>query len=670
CANVYIYWSTCHLIASSTFFPIVPTTRGPEKDVEFLEVGKMAPAGKIAEFRKEGSDWFCNAGLPSDVTVVVDGVHFHLHKFPLVSRCKKIIKGYDNSEKVRGGVHTISLEEFPGGPDVFLVTAKFCYGLRTELIPKNIVVLYCAADYLEMIDEYGEDNLLSKCEGYFHKSVLRDWKSCILALRSSEPVIRYAEKLQIVSKCSIAIATMVCTDPSLFGWPMMMYGSLQSPGGSILWNGINTGARIRSVEPDWWYEDISYLCVVLFERLIKTMEMRGLRPESIAGAIMHYARKYLPGLRRWQGGGKSGQTRSVTSFSMTAPLIVDQRLVLESIVKLLPEKKGRGYCKFLLSLLRVAMILGVSQDSKDSLERRIGLQLDLVTLDGLLIPTYSDADTLYDTDCVQRIIEHFLLSDSARIPMFSPSSLEINGSPSSEPLKQVARLVDGYIAEVASDVNLKPDKLRALMQALPEDSRSLHDGLYRALDIYFKEHPWLSDKDKEELSNIMEFHKLSVDACAHASQNDRLPLRIVLQVLFFEQLHLRNAVTRCLNNPDPETGPARPASNEMAGQLIQRDGWVTVVNRNRGLKLDMDRMTSRVAELEQEFGEIKEEVKKVNKSVGYLSSPRLIIRRLGCRLLPRSIEAQSDVVERTVPHTPTAQPSRRSRHRKSVSLFD
>ena len=68
---------------------------------------------------------------------------------------------------------------------------------------------------------------------------------------------------------------------------------------------------------------------------------------------------------------------------------------------------------------------------------------------------------------------------------FSPSS-DIEASPSSEPLRKVAKLVDDYIAEVASDVNLKADKFRALAEALPEDSRFFHDGLYRALDVYFK----------------------------------------------------------------------------------------------------------------------------------------------------------------------------------------
>ena len=139
----------------------------------------------------------------------------------------------------------------------------------------------------------------------------------------------------------------------------------------------------------------------------------------------------------------------------------------------------------LVRVLRVALILGVNHTCQDSLERRIGVQLDQATLDGLLIPCYSDSDTLYNTDCVERMIHHFMSSES-RLTSLSPSSFDLETSPSSGPLKRVAKLVYGYIAEVASDVNLKPNKIRLLAEALPESSRSLHDGLYRALDIYLK----------------------------------------------------------------------------------------------------------------------------------------------------------------------------------------
>ncbi|PIA43430.1 hypothetical protein AQUCO_01900074v1 [Aquilegia coerulea] len=443
----------------------------------------LAKPKRASGFYLKDNNWYCTTGLPSDLTVEVDGLFFHLHKFPLMSRCGKIANILDKSQDTHEESFKIKLPEFPGGPDTFLVVVKFCYGVRVELSSKNIVAVYCAADYLKMTEEFGEDNLLAKSDTFLHKNILRNWKDCILSLQCSDPVIRRAEKLKVVSKCLNAIAMMACTDPSLFGWPMMMYGSLQSPGGSILWNGINTGARIRSAESDWWFEDISYLSVPLFEKLVRTMKERGMRPENLAGAIMYYSRKYLPGLGRWQG-GQGGKSRTFTSFSMTSAA-VDQKVLLESIEKLLPEKKGKTFCRFLLGLLRVSMILGVSNKCQESLERRIGMQLDLATLDTLLIPTYSDSDTLYNTDCVERIVEHFL-SSGKNVTLFSPSSFDLETSPSSGPLRRVSRLIDNYIAEIASDVNLKPEKLRNLAEALPDSSRSLHDGLYRAVDIYFK----------------------------------------------------------------------------------------------------------------------------------------------------------------------------------------
>lgn len=188
-------------------------------------------------------------------------------------------------------------------------------------------------------------------------------------------------------------------------------------------------------------------------------------------------------------------------------------------------------------------------------------------------------------------------------------------------------------------------------------------------------HPWLSEKEKEELCNIIEYQKLSIDACAHASQNERLPLRVVLQVLFFEQMQLRTALAGCLQVLDTESAPegASAIQNDMAGQIVQRDGWVTVVRENQVLKVDMEKMRSRVGELEEEFGKIRQEMKRVTKSHSSLSSPRLVAKKFGCRLLPRSSDAQADIIKSTgvSPRVSVEQPqsSRHSRHRKSFSVF-
>ncbi|KAI3748207.1 hypothetical protein L6452_11141 [Arctium lappa] len=616
----------------------------------------MAPAGKALGFYNEANDWFCNAGMPSDITIVVDGVNFHLHKFPLLSRCgkiEKLIKETQNNDK---GTCIVSLEEIPGGINAFLIAAKFCYGVPVELTSRNTVMVYCLADYLEMIEEYGDDNLFSKAESYFHKNVLKNWKDCMVALQSCETIVTRADSLHIIGKCLNAISTMVCTDPSLFGWPMMMYGRLQSPGGSILWNGIATGARIQSSESDWWFEDVSNLSLDLFQRLIKTMKSKGIQPEKLTGAIMYYSGKCVHGLGRWQG-GRITKTRTTASFGMKTD-IVDQRVLLESMVELLPETKGKSVCRFLLGLLRVALILGVSDKCRESLERRIGIQLELATLDGLMIPSYSDSDTLYNTDSVERMINCFLTSERMG-SMLSSSPFDLKTSPLAIPLRNVSKLVDSYMAEIASDVNLKPEKLYSLAEALPGSSRSLNDGLYRALDMYFEAHPWLPEKEKERLCNIIDYQKLSVDACAHASQNKRLPLRIVLQVLFVEQMHIKTALSAIVPHGCTDTG----AGSSMA-----------LVRENQVLRVGMEKMTVRVSELEQEFNKMRQELARMSQTHTSFGSPRFLAKTLGaCKLLARVSDAQRDVESNgsATPRPSTDRPrtSHHSEHRKSFSFI-
>lgn len=63
-----------------------------------------------------------------------------------------------------------------------------------------------------------------------------------------------------------------------------------------------------------------------------------------------------------------------------------------------------------------------------------------------------------------------------------------------------------------------------------------------------QEHPGISKSDKKRICRLMDCRKLSAEACMHAVQNERLPLRVVVQVLFFEQL--RASTTSGQNTPD------------------------------------------------------------------------------------------------------------------------
>lgn len=65
-------------------------------------------------------------------------------------------------------------------------------------------------------------------------------------------------------------------------------------------------------------------------------------------------------------------------------------------------------------------------------------------------------------------------------------------------------------------------------------------------------HPGLTEQEKKKLCRILDSQRFSVAACMHAAQNERLPLRIVVQVLFGEQLKLREAITGTCHSIDED----------------------------------------------------------------------------------------------------------------------
>ncbi|KAJ7516915.1 hypothetical protein O6H91_21G008100 [Diphasiastrum complanatum] len=605
----------------------------------------MKIGSKADGFQRKGQAWFCTTGLPSDIIIEVEEMTFHLHKFPLMSRSRKFSNLVAESLSKAGEECRIQLPDIPGGTEAFELAAKFCYGVKIELTSSNVVALRCAAEYLEMTEEFGEGNLIIKTENFLNHIVFHSWKDSIRALQSCATLLPHAETVQIVKKCVDSLAIKACTDPTLFGWPVMDHpGSMQSPGGSVLWNGISTGAKPRNSHSGWWYEDASVLSLPLFEKLVSAMVTKGLKPETIAGALMHYGKKWLSGLNRRQDGLESESLGTMVPIS-SASSEGDQRVLLETIESLLPLQKGVVSTRFLFGLLRLAMILNASPDCKASLEKRIGAQLEQATLDDMLLPNYSyTVETLYDIDTVMRILQHFFMLDQRPGP--SSSSIQsveegpLMGSPTQSPIMLIAKLLDGYLAEVAPDENLKPDKFLSLAESLPEYSRLLDDGLYRAIDIYLKAHPWLSEHEREKLCRIMDCQKLSLEACTHAAQNERLPLRVVVQVLFFEQLQLRTAIAGCFlvaENVDATRSTRSNIVSEGAQGFhaaSRGDGWAHVIHENEVLKIDMDRMRSRVKELEKECTNMRQEIEKLGKGKGSYNSLGIVSRKFGCNSKP------------------------------------
>ncbi|KAM1008157.1 hypothetical protein TB2_004485 [Malus domestica] len=597
---------------------------------------------KTDAFHRQGQAWFCTTGLPSDIVVEVGEMSFHLHKFPLLSRSgvmERLIS--EASEGEEGCV--ITVPDIPGGAKTFELVAKFCYGVKFELSASNVVYLRCAAEHLEMTEDYGEDNLITQTEAFLSQVVLRNWKDSLKALQTCDDILPYAEELNITKRCIESLATKASTDPNLFGWPVREHGGpMQSPGGSVLWNGISTGARPKKSSSDWWYEDASTLSLPLYQRLISVMESRGIKQEIIAASITYYAKKYLPGLNRRQGNDSSTHLKPVSLGS--PPSEEDQKLLLEEVDRLLPFQKRVVPTKFLFGLLRTAMILRANPSCISNFEKRIGMQLDQATLEDLLMPNFSySMETLYNVDCVQRILDHFIaMEQTGGVSPCSVDDEQLIGSsgPSLTPITMVAKLIDGYLAEVAPDVNLKLPKFQALAAAVPEYARPLDDGLYRAMDIYLKSHPWLVESEREQLCRLMDCQKLSLEACTHAAQNERLPLRIVVQVLFFEQLQLRSSIADCFLVSENLDG-SRQLRSGFA--MSNEGGWATTVRENQVLKVGMDNMRMRVSELEKECSNMRQEIEKLGRVKGS-STWGNVSKKFGFKIKSQMCSAQEGSV--------------------------
>lgn len=430
-----------------------------------------------------------------------------MYQFPLMSRSRKIrqliaeqesnhpsaprlqTSGIEETEEedeiVEEHCH-ITFTDFPGGSETFEMAAKFCYGVKIDLSASNVALLRCAGEFLEMTEEYSEDNLISKTERFLSQSVLKSIKDSIKTLKSCERLMPLAEAVAITQRCIDSIVSRASSaDPALFGWPVNDAGANDAATRSslskqILWNGIEAGGRRKGVpRGDSWFEDLGLLSLPLFKQLILAMREADLSPEIIESCLMYYAKKCIPGVSR--------SSRKPSSSSSSVASEAEQKELLEFIISSLPlEQSSRSSMatRFLFGLLRTANILNASEACRDALEKKIGSQLEEATLDELLIPSYSYLnETLYDVDCVERILAHFLTGLEGRIAAATDGD---DGVPRSPALMLVGKLIDGYLSEIASDANLKPEKFYSFAISLPDQARLFDDGLYRAVDVYLK----------------------------------------------------------------------------------------------------------------------------------------------------------------------------------------
>ncbi|KAL5706877.1 BTB/POZ domain-containing protein sr1ip1 [Ranunculus cassubicifolius] len=523
---------------------------------------------------KRTSEWIFSQEIPSDITIQAGGASFTLHKFPLVSKCGHIRKSV--SGETDADLSVIELPDIPGGADGFELAAKFCYGINFEINTDNIAMLRCVAEYLEMTEDYAVGNLVSRAESYLNEVAMTSLAGAVTVLHLSESLLPMAEKVKLMIRCIDAIAYIACKE-SLACLP----GRGENNNETAHYNG-------KSVV-DWWAEDLTVLRIDIFQRVLMAMIARGFKQYALGPLLILYAQKSLRGLDIFGRGRKKIDPKQEH----------EKRVVLETIVSLLPREKNAMSVSFLSMLLRAAIYLETTVACRLDLEKRMGMQLGQAVLDDLLIPSYSfTGDTLFDVDTVQRIMMNYLEYEMDGTRFSYGLDDDFVSPPPPSDMDRVGKLMESYLAEIASDRNLSVSRLIGLAELIPEQARITEDGMYRAIDIYMKAHPALSDMERKKVCSLMDCQKLSREACAHAAQNDRLPVQTVVQVLYYEQQRLRDVMDGNLTGGESPARPQKvnlqtedynPAPNELS--RLRRE--------NEDLKIELARTRMRVKELEK-----------------------------------------------------------------------
>ncbi|CAI8603403.1 unnamed protein product [Vicia faba] len=438
--------------------------------------------------KRKNQNWIARASFANDLIIQVGDSSFHLHKLAMVSRSEylnRLVFQRRCNNKDPNNIVTIQIDCFPGGRKTFELVVKFCYGWKFDMTPSNIASLYCAAYFLEMSEDIESENLLSKTESFFSFLVLTSWKDTFRILKSCESLSPWAKELQLVKRCSEAIAWKACAIP-----------------------------KIEARTNAWWFEDVSLLRIDRFIEVIQSIKKRGMRSGIIGSCIEFWT-------LNWFSKVTLGLDPNAKHEHATIQLTQLHKVSTECLIKMLPTEENSVSCNFLLHMLKVGMVLKINHESMCVLQTRVVLMLEQCCVQDLLVKNYGDDDSLYDIDVVVEVLQCYVCGMSSN---------------SAAKVQSVGRLVDGYLSQVARDQKLKVESFKLLVEALPQNARESDDNLYRAIDMYLKAHPYLTEEDREHVCSVLEYHRLSKEARQHVMKNDRLPMKLSTQFVLLENV--------------------------------------------------------------------------------------------------------------------------------------
>ncbi|XP_052183961.1 root phototropism protein 3-like isoform X2 [Diospyros lotus] len=516
---------------------------------------------------RRGQSWFFRTDVESDMIVQVGESIFHLHKIPMVSRSACLNRLV--FERKRSHLSpNIQIDSLPGGTKIFELVAKFCYGWKVDLTAKNIAPLYCAAHFLEMSDDLEEGNLVSQTESFLNFLILSSWKDTFRIFKSCESISLWARELHILKRCSEAVAWRACSNHKNEAECL-----------SALPDRANNRSSENAVD-GWWFEDVVFLRIDHFIEVIGSLRKKGMKPKLVGSCIAHWTAKWLSKI-------KFG-VETANTEEMTLQL---QKVNVESLIRILPVEEGSVSIKVLLHLLKIGLVMKIGPELLNNLEERIVSLLENICAKDLLVKNYKPGAAAYDVAIVAKVLESYLLF--------------VSSEPSSR-ISVIGRLLDEYLTLVARDENLPPQSFQLLVEALPRNARYCDDNLYRAIDMYLKAHPGVTEEERCSMCRGMEYQKLSQEARKHAMKNDRLPVNIITRFILLEQVDMTRSITAAGSKYQRTKSQAIIRIGKGAGKGGMMGGQKEI----KTMKQDVERIKVQISDLQQHRVDLQRQVRR------------------------------------------------------------
>ncbi|XP_057513651.1 BTB/POZ domain-containing protein At3g22104-like [Actinidia eriantha] len=391
----------------------------------------------------------------------------------------------------------VIFHDFPGGAEGFELITRFCYNNgEIEITPSNMLLLHCAANFMEMKKQS------SKFETEKFLKVIQcwTWSELVLGLRQCQDLFEVPGSSSVLQKFLDLfvgrLASLNVTSPYT--------SSSENSNSKFSCKASSDSVKSYLSRGTCWFRDLVFLNIDLFENIIRAMVSQKLDHSMICSLLFYYLR-----------------SKALDSSP------AKKRKFIETTINLLYLLDKSSMCpKGLFYLFGLALHSRIRKCYENKLEALVGAKLDHAMIDDLLVPSPSGKKYVYDVNLILRLLKSFVAENNFSLYR----------------LKNVAHLVDLYLAEVVPDPHLKPSKFLALAMVLPDFSRDSQDRIYLAIDTYLKVHGSLCKDEKMKICSMLNYNKLSKEALVDLAKNYEFPPSKMLGARIFQQYKVKSVI--------------------------------------------------------------------------------------------------------------------------------